>query len=437
MTMFSLRLSSAFYVTVTAWGSRVVAAFAQLVSIPLLLQYLGPDQYAWLAVAISLQGWWLLADFGMGLSLQNSISERRVLQQEDSDLIISTAVVVLPVLFALLITLVLFSDSLALILLPAATIQSGAGGPLLIVTGVLSLPLVAGNVGYRILYARHQGYWVNIVPAVGSILSLGGLLILRERTVNNPLLWAAVAWLGPTSLLASGTFMLLLQRSMRDQRAHFRRSMCWKLLKRGSQFGLFSLFAAFTLQIDYVLIGKLLSAKDILLYSIVTKIMAFITFFYTAVVQAVWPLCSEAASLKKWGKVDILLNRLLGIGFGIVLAGAVAVWVLKAPVLKYLVPNQNLSIPPILWCLLTVYALVRVWSDAYAMLLQSMSHIKLFLAYIPVQATIAVVCQILLTREYGLHGLVSASILSFVLTSAFILPRAYYKLKIKNANSNE
>lgn len=407
-------------------------ALAQLVSIPLLLNYLGSDQYSWLVVAMSLQAWWMLCDMGLALALQNEISVRRANKENDSDLIVSTATLVVSLLVVCSVLLLVFADTLAWLLLPPDAHGSGQGGQLIAITGMFALLLTAGNVAYRILYARHQGHWVNILPAIGALLSLAGLVVLPHIHVADPLMWAAVVWSGPTALLAAIAFVVLLLRALRYSQVGPQPILCRQLIKQGSQFALFAALAALTLQIDYVVIGKLMTEQDILLYHITNKMMVFISFFFTAVVQATWPVCAEAAALRKWSQVDSLMKRLLVIGGVVIVLGAGSMWLLRSEVLQHLAPEQNLVIPGLLWGLLTVNALVRAWSDCYAMLLQSMNHVKIFLRYIPIQSGICVMGQIVLGSYFGLYGVVSAIVVSFVLTSVWILPRSYHRIKHAN-----
>lgn len=432
--LFKAFPSSVVYVTASAWGGRLIVALAQLVSIPLLLQYLGTDQYSWLSVALSLQGWWLLCDMGLAVSLQNAISAGRTKNENDANLIVSTAALIFPILLLWAILLLMFGDQLSQVLLPPAANHSGQGRSLIVVTGLLGLLSTAGNVAYKILYARHKGYWVNFLPALGTLGSLVGLVMLNHLNVDEPLLWAAIVWLGPTSLLAAGSFLLLLILALHYNKGCVQRSLCRQVFKQGRQFGIFAVLAALTLQIDYVVIGKLMAAQDILLYSIITKMMAFNLFFFTAVVQAFWPVCAEKVTQYKWIQVDQLMRRLVILGCGIILLGSIGMWLLRHDVLQYVAPNQSLVVPIGLWCLLTVYGLVRVWSDSYAMLLQSMNIVNIFLIYVPIQSTISVVGQLVFGNHFGLSGVVSATMLSFILTSVWILPASYRRIKHVSPN---
>jgi O-antigen/teichoic acid export membrane protein len=416
----------------SAWGSRVITALVQILSIPLLLEYLGPLKYSWVVVAFSLQAWWLLTDFGVSTSLQNAISKSRTMKKGDDDLILSAASIVIPMAIILAIILGFCYQQMANLLLPPTANRDGSGGELILVTGLFSLLLVVGNIGNRVFYARHKGYWANIIPAVGSLITLVGLFALKSDQNNKSLILAMSVWIGPTAILSSGSFCFICLKAFYRNSGGPTLNICNNLIKKGGEFTLFGIFGALTLQIDYLIIGKLLSDGEILIYVIASKCMGIIIFFYGSVVQAFWPICSEASASNKWSAVDKILKKMIVIGFVMTIIGSLFIWVFQAEIINLIAPNQDLMFPALLWILFLVYALIRVWSDVFAMLLQSMNKMKIFLIYIPFQALISVYAQIELTKKFGLNGLLLGSIISFVFTSIWILPFAYKKIKNEN-----
>lgn len=413
----------------SAWGSRVIIALMQILSIPLLLEYLGPLKYSWLVVAVSLQAWWLLTDFGVSASLQNAISKSRTMKKGDADLIVSAASIVIPITIILAIILGFWHKEMAGLLLPPTANRDGSGGELILGAGLFSLLLVLGNIGNRVFYARHKGYWANIIPALGSLITLAGLIALKSEQNNKSLILAMSVWIGPTAILSSGSFCFICLKAFYRSSGRPTLNICKNLIKKGGEFTLFAIFGALTLQIDYLIIGKLLSDREILIYVIASKCMGIIIFFYGSVVQAFWPICSEASASNKWSVVDKILKKLIVIGFVMTIIGSASIWIFQAEIIKLIAPNQDLKFPILLWILFLVYALIRVWSDGFAMLMQSMNKMKVFLIYIPFQALISVYTQIELTEKFGLNGLLLGSIISFVFTSVWILPLAYKKIK--------
>jgi len=73
------------------------------------------------------------------------------------------------------------------------------------------------------------------------------------------------------------------------------------------------------------------------------------------------------------------------------------------------------------------YYLIRIWTDTYAMVLQSVSILKPFWILVPIQALISLFGQIYFVRMYRLNGILYGLILSFLLTVSWGLP--YYAIK--------
>jgi O-antigen/teichoic acid export membrane protein len=417
------------WVAASAWGSRLVTAVTMLLSIPLLIRYLGAEEYSLFVVAMSLQGWWLLADLGIAISLQNFISERRSQKHGYADLMVNSAAVMVLVALGFGGLLFLFYKELALAILPVVPSMAEHGPALVLVTGLFFLVLTIGNVAYRVLYAEHRGYLANILPALGSVAGLLGLMLLEHQEVENHLLAATIAWNGPSAFLACIAFVSLTAKALKSPVGKINLDIVTQLLRRGRQFLIFAVMSALTLQIDYIVIGKIMSAHEVLLYNVSTKMLGFVSFLYLAIIQSLWPVCTEAFARKEWDRADSLFQRAMLAGIAIVLFGSGVLWCFKSHFVELLAPHQGLDITFPYWALLTMYALIRVWSDGYAMLLQSMSQMKVFMYYLPIQAIISAAGQLTFGLMWGLNGILLGLIASFLLTSVWLLPLEYRKAR--------
>jgi hypothetical protein len=90
-------------------------------------------------------------------------------------------------------------------------------------------------------------------------------------------------------------------------------------------------------------------------------------------------------------------------------------------------PREVILVPVPLIVLLGVYQAIRVWSDTFAMVLQSISDLRPLWRLVPVQALLSLLLQLALAPRYGLYGIVSALIGSFLLTVAWGLPLAVWR----------
>jgi hypothetical protein len=92
-----------------------------------------------------------------------------------------------------------------------------------------------------------------------------------------------------------------------------------------------------------------------------------------------------------------------------------------------LAPTQALEAPSALLLLAGGYQVLRVWTDTFAMMLQSMSLLRPFWLLVPLQAIASVMLQIWLVPQFGLYGTFIGLTLSFLLTVSWGLP--YFLLR--------
>jgi len=96
-------------------------------------------------------------------------------------------------------------------------------------------------------------------------------------------------------------------------------------------------------------------------------------------------------------------------------------------VVKILAPREQISIPVLFILLLGGYQLLRVCTDTYRMVLQSMSYLRPFWLYIPFQVMLNLLMQWFLVPRLGVNGVVIGLIGSFSVTALWVLPVCFYK----------
>ncbi len=407
----------------SAWASRVVTAVIQLASVRILMQTLGLDAYAAFALLAGLIGWFGLSDLGMGTSLQNHISERRAAERSYEDLIGMVSALAGALLAALVGVFYLVSPYLGpLFFQNIPSLGAAEKGTLFFVNAVILSGYGVGSIAYKIWYAEHRGHWANIVPALAALFGLGGLLLVRAAAPAEPLLASLALFVGPTALLPLGA---LLVRNLRS-RAAFRWSgqgpALGALLRRAGRFWCFALMSAAILQIDYIVMSQFLLAQDIATYNLATKMFGLAFFIYNAILMALWPVLSEAFARRQWGVADAYLRKYLGLGLLYMALCTLALLWLMPVAVELLAPGQALAVPAALILALGLYQMIRVWSDTFAMVLQSMNALSVFWICMPLQAALSIALQWLLTPIYGVYGVVVGLIVSFALTVVWALP---------------
>jgi O-antigen/teichoic acid export membrane protein len=424
-------------VTVSAWLSRIVTVLAQLYSIRILIDYLGVNQYAVFALLTGLAGWFMLADCGTGVSVQNHISERRAHNQSCDELIAMGGL--LAILFSVLTIFALFfiSPYVAPVLLKQFSFLSiDEKERLFFLSGALSIATGIGGVSYKIWYGLQKGYLSNFVPAVAAVMSVIMLMLLKDVSNESRLYFSLAVFMAPTALLPLLVLVLQVRRNIKSLGASYG-ILAKLIIKRALHFWIFSLLAAGVLQVDYIVIAQLLSSYDITVYNIATKVFVLVFFFYNALLFALWPVIAESIAKGEWRAVWRNTKQSIIFGTAAMFIGTMLlVWLMPVAV-GVLAPKEAIIIPVGFILLLGVYQVIRVWTDTFAMLLQSMNAMTPFWILVPFQALASVGLQWVLVSHYGIYGAIWGLIGSFLLTVAWGLPLAVkrnYQRRMRKLN---
>jgi O-antigen/teichoic acid export membrane protein len=414
----------------SAWISKILIAFLQVYMVRLLLLLLGKDNYALFAVLTGLMGWFALTDLGLGISLQNHISEYKANQKEYAE-IVKNVLGIYFILMILVMILFYFTSGYfsRVILKEFSFLDDKKKNLLFLITGELFIVMNFSSIIYKIWYAELKGYLSNIVPVLGYILSVFGIYILGryKQNLSEPLVYSILIFLLPNTLI---TFMLmLLKLEFRKIFFYsiFDKDTIYSIFKKGFNFWFFSIMAAGVLQIDYLVMARYLSSDEIVLYNLLSRIFIFIFFIYSSLLTALWPEIAMEIHKSNIGKVKSQIKKYLGIGILYIIIATLLVILLKDYILRLLAPNSSIKFPVYLIIIIGFYYLIRVWTDTYTMVLQSVNILKPFWIFIPIQALISLFAQIYFVRMYRLNGILYGLILSFLLTVSWGLP--YYTRK--------
>ncbi len=423
-----LHIPKYLFIAGSAWVSRVVTAFVQLFSVRILMDSLGLENYAVFALLTGLAAWFMLADLGIGFSIQNYISESRVKNQSYDDLIFAGSLLAIILLFLTVILLYFISPIIAPILLRNIVFLSEKEKvKLLFLTGSLSIGFAVGGVVYKVWYAEQRGYLSNIVPAISSIVGLGCLLFLSQFPMVHRLQLSLIAVLAPPAAIP---ILVILLRQKRADFGRLKKTLIGKfkiIITRGLHFWLFAIMAACVLQVDYIILSQFAQASDIASYNLSTKIFGFLFYVYSAILLSLWPIFAESIARQEWGIVGGYLRKYLTIGIVFMIFSTLVLAWLMPFVLEILAPGKNVIAPVGLIVSLGLYQVIRVWTDTFAVILQSSSNMKPFWICVPIQGFLSIYFQWLLAPIFGVYGIVFGLIFSYLLTVSWVLPLSVWR----------
>ncbi|WP_421300351.1 MATE family efflux transporter [Aeromonas veronii] len=422
------------FVAGSSWIARFISVTVQIFCIRYVIDAQGYNGYSVFALLSSLLAWAVLFDFGIGNALQNYVSEKRTSGEEYYSYILFSGKLVLILLLLILIFLLPLSSILSSWYLKSSDYLSVDEKWSLFSYSISIFAFSSvGSMVYKIWFAEQKGWQANIVIAISSLL---GLLLVYLSSVTpeyNSLQVIIIAFYLPQAIISFACLLyrlvdaaIELQKS-RKVVSHFNIK---PVLYRSSGFWGFTAIATVVLQADAIVLSQKISSNEIALYYIMAKLFGLAGFIYSALLQAVWPVCTELRMKREWGKLNALVKVNILVGSLFVLVSGIGIYIFKDYLLSMLSVKIENNISPWLFLLFTVYFILRVWSDTYAMLLQSMNVLRPLWYIVPFQALICLSMQWFLADYFGIYGIILGLIMSFLLTVCIYLPYVY-KQKLK------
>ena len=415
------------WVALSNWFSRAGGVAAQLVCLPLLTTLLAPAEFAAYAIAVSLMTWYQLTDLGFGNSAQNQIAEARARDEEVGTTIAAASLLGGAVLIAALVLLVPLSRLLDQALLGPLGLPASSRTQLVLwLSGLLLVGFALGAIAQKMLYALGKGVYANLL---GLFNSLAFLLLLwgvaRHVEPSQRLLACVLSNTLPLGITGISTLAWLAARRARWDwpavKSHFSR-----LRQRAWRFWLFALLAAATLNVDYLIMSRTLKAEEIATYNVLFRVYWVGMSLYSGLLIATWPVFSAMGVRSDHAGIARHIRLYLLAGLGTLLIGSVVMAAALPTILHWLAPGLPIQVSILTLALFSAYIGLRIWTDTYAVALQALNEVGIFLKVVPVQAMISIAAQWTLSRAYGINGILMGLILSFAFTVVWILP---WKLK--------
>lgn len=403
--------------TASAWLARVMTAVLQILSVRAAIFLVGTDQYSVIAIIVGLQAWFLLLDFGGSLSFLNYASEKQALGRGAQDC--------LPCALLWSIASILIGTLLLNVLAaPAANwlFQNGKmfakvsdAETALRIGGTLFVIFANTQLTPRLWLAEGRGYLANILPVLGALGTLLAFYVLPSFGASHlNIVTVTLIFCFPNAFVQS---ICLVWVSVKRRVAL---SSCdqsfFKIFRaRALQAFVFSLQAAITLQIDYIILSQLAKPSEIVIYSIFSRIFILLSFVYTSVLTSIWPILSYNIVHRKVEKLRQGIKYLFIFGTVFVSLASFAIFVLQKPLLSLMTHGQVISPPPFLVVLFGLNQLAVLWVSILSQIMQVAGRFKIMINAAFFQLVISVCLQYWLTMHFGVTGIVAGVLLSYLI----------------------
>lgn len=402
------------------WSAKLTVIVLTLVNTRLLVDLVGLEGLAAYAIIVSLTTWITLLNFGMPFAIQSLISKYRAEEKEYREIkttAISLILIMLLGLLPVMLVIGMVAKGLLLSKFPFVTTPAVFAACQLILLAGLTQTLT------QILFAEYQALWPNVFPAINSLMVFIGLWALRQTQITDFDL-ALLASLLPNAVI----FGLALWKIGQFPTLTLNRVHVVEIFQIAKGFFLFSILSAGTLAVDYLVMSQLLPAKDIATYNLMSKVFGVILSIHAVLLANAWSKMGDNLHAGRFVEARRRM-RLLNI-FG--LTGGVVAGIATMSSMNWIMPllvgDKVIAVSTSLMIIWSLYILIRIWSDSFAMGLMSFNKMAVMNTYIPFQALTNIIAQCALGYWLGLMGILLGLILSYMATAVWVLPKYFYKV---------
>jgi len=430
------RLGIATLSNAVARGASMLVTF---LTVPLVIGYLGPEEYGlWMTVTSLVLMLSSFADGGVSLGLISATANAKA-KDGDSAVrgIIGSAAAIL-----ILVAIILIATSFAVVPfvpwqwvfnLRSAHLAGEASTTVLVIVMSVALASVA-NMILKVRIGLQQLPAVNAWDAAATISSIPALLLAMQMKLAMP--WIAAASVGTPLLIKSIGSVLFLHRTpaLMPTREDVNFVTARDLLARGSVFFLITLTQAIAIQSDQVLIARLADVEQVATYSVVWRLFNIPFLIANFFLLSLWPAFSDAAARGAYDWVSTVFWRTLWAVTGLGAVLSLALLAFHKPILAIWV-GDRVKPDLLLVAGMTAYAVLAVMVGVCSVLLVSLDIRRLQIWINMLMVTVNVPLSIILIPKIGAAGAIIGTAVSYLL--CMVLPYAVLIPRILKNNTSK
>lgn len=399
-----------------------------LVTVPLTLNYLGPERYGmWLTIS-SMIALLSFTDLGLGNGLLNAVTRTmargeitEARRQISSALVILAALaVVVAGLFAVCYPTIPWARILA-VSSPQAVSEAGPAVAVWVALFLLGLPL---SVAVQVRLGRQEGYIVHLTAAAGSLVSVVGLLVVILSRQGVPFLVVAMG--GPPLIAATVNGLVLFKRDAPELRPTLglaQRRTGVQLLRAGFLFFVLQIAMAVAFTSDTLVVAQIIGPEAVAEYGIASKLFMIPAAIVAIALSPLWPAYGEAIARGdiRWARSTLVRSIKAGLFISVPVAAALVAF--GQPIIELWV-GTSVSPPFLLMLGFGIWVVLSTVGNAIAMLLNGAHEIRLQAAAAVVMAVVNLALSIWLTSRIGVAGVMWGTVIAYSLF--VLLPMALY-----------
>lgn len=409
---------------------RAVAMLASFLTIPLMIRYLGQEQFGVWSTLLSVISWIVFFDLGIGNGMRNKVAESLAKNANDEAAKYIASGYSLIGLVSLALWLGVTAGSY---FIPWQVVFN---------TQAISEETLRHTVQIAVFFIA-LNFWISLVVALlgavqkTSLTAMGQLVsnvlallfvVMLVNLTNASIIYLAVAY-GFSLIVAN----VLLSKWFYQQhpelfpKLSLDKQHIQPLLSLGLQFFTIQLAVLVIFTTDKILITQLLGPQYVTQYEVVFKLFSLIAFAHTLISAPLWSAYTDAYQRGDFAWIKYMLHKQIMLFGGVVLVTIFMVLGAKSVISLWI--GRELAVSSQLVAAMGLFVLVSTWNNVYAMLVNGIGKIQPQLYTAVIAMLINIPLALIFTKYFGmgLSGIVLATCASLLL-AAVVLPIQVYRM---------
>lgn len=403
---------------------KAVAVVASFVTIPLMIGYIGQEQFGVWSTLLAVMSWIVFFDLGVGNGLRNSVAETLAKDQKPEAARYIASGYSLVGLMALSLWLLVFLGSHLINWQMVFNTQAISETTLrLTVQIAISFILINFWIGLisALLGAVQKTSLIALGQLISNVLALA-LVVVLTQTTEASISYLATAY-GSSLVTANVLLSIWFYRQYPELRPtpSLDKQHIQPLLAVGMQFFVIQIAVLVIFTTDKMLITQLFGPLYVTQYEVVFKLFSLITLAHTMITAPLWSAYTDAYHRGDIAWIGNMLRKQI-IVFGGVAIAVLAMILLARPVIGFWIgPELEVSFPLVLT--LGLLVMISTWNNIFAMFVNGIGKIRIQLYTAVIAMAINIPLAFLFTKYLGmgLSGIVLATCASLLL-AAVALP---------------
>lgn len=403
---------------------KAVAVAASFITIPLMIGYVGQEQFGVWSTLLAVMSWIVFFDLGIGNGLRNSVAETLAKGQQSEAARYIASGYSLVGLMALSLWMLVFLGSWLINwqlvfntqAIPEATLRLTAQ----IAISFIVLNFWIGLIG-ALLGAIQRTSLIALGQLISNTLALL-LVVVLTRTTEASISYLAAAY-GSSLVIANVLLSIWFYRQHPElsPKPYLDKQHVQPLLAVGMRFFVIQIAVLVIFTTDKILITQIFGPLYVTQYEVVFKFFSLITFVHTLISAPLWSAYTDAYHRNDIVWIGNMLRKQIIIFGGIVIA-VVAMVFLARPVIGLWIGSELEVSFPLVFAL-GLLVMVSTWNNIFAMFVNGIGKIKVQLYTAVIAMAINIPLALLFTKYLGLglSGIVLATCASLLL-AAVALP---------------